>query len=77
MSHSDLLVIVQGKPDNVVFWSNVEGGNKPPCTLLEMIIQGPMVRGSLTYKGEQRTVYINKNWDDHTLLRFNGNATLI
>jgi hypothetical protein len=76
-SHGDLLVIVPGKPNNIVFWSDVDGCREPPCTFLEMVIEAPIVRGSITYQGQLRTAYMSKNWDEPNLLPFNGNATLI
>jgi hypothetical protein len=75
MSYGDLIVLEPGQPENVMFWTDVEGEREPACAILELIIPIPIFRSVLTYEGEQRTVYMTRDWSQSEEFPLNPAAT--
>jgi hypothetical protein len=75
MSHGDLIVLAPGRPTRNIFWTNVGGGREPACSIIEMLIPMPIVRSVLTYQGELRTIYMNRDWIQSDVIPLNESAT--
>jgi hypothetical protein len=64
MSNGELIIVRPNTPDDVIFWLDFERGHRePPASIIEMVIEGPVVRGELTYLGHLRTVYMSRDWE--------------
>jgi hypothetical protein len=76
MSYGYLIVLEPRQPETIILWTDVEGELEPSSTaIIEMVIPQPIVKSILTYRGEQRTVYLTRNGRQCEEITLNPAAT--